>query len=58
MADVKIDRRISKAHLGNSVANFKIDSEAALELGNQVHDAESYFSDYSLVVKDEQTACN
>ena len=27
-------------------------------MGNLLHDAENYFSDYSLVAKDEQATCN
>ena len=58
LENVNLDQRTNKAHLDNSVARFGRDSAARLELGNLVHDAENYFFDYFLVLKDEQATCN
>ena len=54
LARVDLDYRAREAHLGKSVANLSGDGEARLELGNLVQDAKNYFSDYSLVLKDNK----
>ena len=57
LAHVDLHQGTNQNYLHKTVVRDNRDSEPRIELGNLVHDAENYFSDYSLVAKDEKAIC-